>query len=61
MWLCLAKDLVNIVTPNESEAEPRTGITVSDEASAAKAGSGFRLQKLMRWTLPLREMHLLGN
>jgi len=53
--------LVNIVTPNESEAEPRTGITVSDEASAAKAGSGFRLQKLMRWTLPLREMHLLGN
>jgi ribokinase len=34
-------DLVNIVTPNESEAESLTGIAVSDEASAAKAGQWF--------------------
>lgn len=36
-----AWELVNIVTPNESEAESLTGIAVSDEASAAKAGQWF--------------------
>ena len=36
-----AWDLVNIVTPNESEAESLTGIAVSDEPSAAKAGAWF--------------------
>ncbi|CAB4635557.1 unannotated protein [freshwater metagenome] len=36
-----AWDLVNIVTPNESEAESLTGIAVSDETSASKAGAWF--------------------
>ncbi len=36
-----AWDLVDIVTPNESEAESLTGIAVSDQASAAKAGQWF--------------------
>lgn len=36
-----AWELINIVTPNESEAESLTGIEVSDEASAQKAGHWF--------------------
>jgi ribokinase len=36
-----AWDLVDIVTPNESEAQSLTGIAVIDEASAAKAGQWF--------------------
>lgn len=36
-----AWDLVNIVTPNESEAESLTGIAVNDEASAVQAGQWF--------------------
>lgn len=36
-----AWDLVSIVTPNESEASSLTGVEVSDEQSAKKAGAWF--------------------
>jgi ribokinase len=36
-----AWDLINIVTPNESEAHSLTGIEVADEQSAKKAGHWF--------------------
>jgi ribokinase len=36
-----AWDLINIVTPNESEAHSLTGIEVADEPSAKKAGHWF--------------------
>jgi ribokinase len=36
-----AWDLINIVTPNESEAHSLTGIEVTDEQSAKKAGQWF--------------------
>ena len=36
-----AWELINIVTPNESEAESLTGIEVKDEQSAKKAGHWF--------------------
>ena len=36
-----AWDLINIVTPNESEAHSLTGVEVTDEQSAKKAGHWF--------------------
>jgi ribokinase len=36
-----AWDLINIVTPNESEAQSLTGIEVTDESSAKSAGHWF--------------------
>jgi ribokinase len=36
-----AWELINIVTPNESEAHSLTGIEVTDEQSAKKAGQWF--------------------
>jgi ribokinase len=36
-----AWDLINIVTPNESEAHSLTGVEVTDEQSAKKAGQWF--------------------
>ena len=36
-----AWDLINIVTPNESEAHSLTGVEVTDEQSAKKAGNWF--------------------
>jgi ribokinase len=36
-----AWDLINIVTPNESEAQSLTGIEVTDESSAKIAGHWF--------------------